>query len=85
MESLRADEIAAIYHRFKPGRSLAEDFRQRFGDDLDEDSLNQNHQIIIVAGSLDDSTERIVDYLNDRDIRINVLCFQVFTTAQSNY
>jgi hypothetical protein len=79
VEKLRTEDIAAIYGRFEPGRSLAQDFRQRFGQDLDEESLNQSHQIIIVAASLDDSTERIVAYLNERDIPINVLCFQVFT------
>jgi hypothetical protein len=31
--------------------------------------------------SLDDSSERIVSYLSDRDIAINVLCFQVFSTG----
>ena len=61
------------------GRSLAEDFRQRFGEDLDEGTLNQSHRIIIVAASLDDTTERIVGYLTDHGIPINVLCFQVFT------
>ncbi len=79
VEKLKADEIAAIYNRFAPGRSLAQDFQQRFGQKLDEDLLNQSHQIIIVASSLDHSTERIVSYLSDRDIPINVLCFQVFT------
>jgi hypothetical protein len=79
VEKLRAEEIAAIYSRFAPCRSLADDFRQRFGNELDEDSLNQSHQIIIVASALDDSTERIVAYLSERDIPINVLCFQVFT------
>lgn len=81
MEKLRAEDIAAIYGRFASGKSLAEDFRQRFGQALDEDGLNQNHQIIIVAASLDDSTERIVAYLSERDIPINVLCFQVFTNG----
>lgn len=79
VEKLRAEDIAAIYGRLAPGKSLAEDFRQRFGQDLDEDSLNHSHQIIIVAASLDDSTERIIAYLSERDIPINVLCFQVFT------
>jgi hypothetical protein len=79
VEKLRAEDISAIYSRFAAGKSLAEDFRQRFGQALDEDVLNQNHQIIIVASSLDDSTERIVAYLSERDIPINVLCFQVFT------
>ena len=79
VEKLRAEDIAAIYSRFAPGRSLAQDFGQRFGQHLDEETLNQSHQIIIVAASLDDSTERIVTYLSERDIPINVLCFQVFT------
>jgi hypothetical protein len=43
--------------------------------------LNQSHQIIIVASSLDNSTERIIFYLNDRDVPINVLFFQVFTNG----
>src|SRR5687768_16499097 len=75
---LRPEDIAAVYGRLAPGRSLARDFRDRFGQDLDEEALNQSHQIIIVAASLDDSTERIVAYLSERDIPINVLCFQVF-------
>jgi hypothetical protein len=78
VEKLKAEDIAEIYARFSPNRSLAMDFRGRFGHDLEDDSLNQNHQIVIVAASLDESSERIVSYLNERDIAINVLCFQVF-------
>jgi len=85
VERLRAEEIAAIYGRFAPGRSLSDDFRQRFGNTLDEDQLNQNHQIIIVAAALDDSTERIVSYLSERDIPINVLCFQVFANGDDQF
>ncbi len=40
--------------------------------------LNQAHQIILVASELDDSTERILNYLNQRDIPINAIFFQVF-------
>ena len=81
VEKLRAEDIAAIYTRFAPGRSLTEDFQARFVQVLDEDSLNQSHQIIIVSASLDASTERIVAYLSERDIPINVLCFQVFANG----
>src|SRR5437867_5228975 len=70
---LRPEEVAGIYARFKPGRSLKADFRDSFGQDLDEDSLNQSHQLIVVASSLDDSTERIIGYLSERDIAINAL------------
>ncbi len=85
VEKLRSDEIAAIYGRFAPGRSLAEDFHQRFGQALDEDSLNSGHQVVIVAGSLDESTERIVSYLADRDVPINILCFQVFSDGADQF
>lgn len=52
---------------------------RRFGQPLDEDSLDQTHQIIIIAATLDDSSERIVGYLNRHDIPINVICLKVFT------
>lgn len=78
VEGLQAQDIDGIYGRFRPGRSLEADFRTRFGHDLDEDSLNASHQIIIVASSLDDSTERILGYLNKREVAVNVLCFQIF-------
>jgi hypothetical protein len=79
IEALRTEDIAAIYGRFAPGANLSADFHRRFGHALEEDSLNQSHQIIIVAASLDESSERIVGYLSEREIPINVLCFQVFT------
>jgi hypothetical protein len=78
IENLQLEDIAAIYGHFKPSRSLADDFRTRFGQPLDEDALNQSHQIVIVASALNDRTERIVGYLSKRDIPINVLFFQVF-------
>jgi hypothetical protein len=79
VDKLRAEDIAAIYDRFAPGRRLEDDFRERFGQSLDEGQLNQSHQIVIVAASLDESSECIVAYLSERDIPINVLCFEVFT------
>jgi hypothetical protein len=75
---LTADRIVHIYDRFSQSGSLGAAFQKRFGMALDEDALNQAHQIIIVAAELDPSTERIVAYLNARDIAINVVCFQVF-------
>lgn len=78
VEKLEAEDIAAIYSRFAPGRNLAADFQARFGQPLDEEQLNYEHEIVIVATHLDASSERIVEYLNERGIAINVLCFQVF-------
>ncbi len=85
VESLTADRIAQIYQRFSNGRSLSEAFQQRFGATLDEDTLNESHQIILVAAALDDSTERIIKYLNSRDIAINVVFFQVFQHGEEQF
>ena len=40
VEELQAEDIAAIYRRFKVGKSLSDDFKARFGQPLDEDTLN---------------------------------------------
>ena len=81
VEGLDAEDIAAIYGRFRPGQSLGTDFLARFGQPLDDDTINESHQVVIVAATLDDSSERIVSYLNDRGVAINVLFFQVFDHA----
>jgi acyl-CoA reductase-like NAD-dependent aldehyde dehydrogenase len=78
VEKLTADKISQIYARFSGGKSLDEAFKDRFGEALDEDNLNQSHQIVLVAAELDDASERIINYLSERDIPINVLFFQVF-------
>jgi len=78
VEQLTTDKIAQIYQRFSKGGNLDEAFKRRFGAEMDEETLNESHQIILVAAELDDSTERIITYLNARDIAINVLFFQVF-------
>jgi len=83
--NLKADDIASIYNRFTGGGSLGDVFRQRFGLPLDEEQLNGSHQIVIVASSLDLSTERIVNYLNRMDIAINVIFFQVFQDGNNQY
>jgi hypothetical protein len=78
VEQLTSDKIVQIYQRFSKGGNLNNAFKQHFGKELDEETLNESHQIIIVAAELDDSTERIITYLNARNIAINVLFFQVF-------
>jgi hypothetical protein len=78
VEQLTSDKIVQIYQRFSNGGNLGEAFKEHFGANLDEETLNDSHQIILVAAELDDSTERIITYLNTKDIAINVIFFQVF-------
>ena len=78
VSKLDATDIARIYARFAPGADLAADFKKRFGAELDEDEINASHQITLVAAELDAATERIIAYLNERDIAINAVFFRVF-------
>src|SRR3989442_13950711 len=75
VEQLTPERIVQIYQRFSDGGNLDEAFQERFGSELDEETLNQSHQIIIVAAELDAATERIIGYLNARDIAINAVFF----------
>lgn len=81
VDQLEPEHLAQIYQRFSGGGNLNAAFQARFGAELDEESLNSSHQIVLVASELDAATERIISYLSDRDIAINVVFFQVFEHA----
>ena len=91
VRNLTADEIAESFIDYqvrflKTGtpKSINEAFQGRFG--AVPDSLNSSHQLIIVAGSLDPSTERIVNYLTeDYGVEINAVFFRVFEDDERRY
>lgn len=85
VDDLTAERLSQIYEKFSGGGNLGEAFKQRFSTELEEESLNQSHQIIIVAAELDPSTERIVDYLSKNGISINVLFFKVFQHGDDQF
>ncbi|WP_321371749.1 endonuclease NucS [uncultured Desulfuromusa sp.] len=85
VRDLTSDEIAHIFNKFSRNGSLGEAFQKKFGIQLDEEQLNGSHQIVVVASSLDSSTERIVNYLNDMNVAINVIFFQVFQDGANQY
>jgi len=85
VDDLTADRLSQIYEKFSGGSNLGDAFKQRFDAELEEESLNQSHQIIIVAAELDPSTERIVDYLSKNGISINVLFFKVFQHGNDQF
>ncbi len=85
VDDLSAERLSQIYEKFSGGGNLGEAFKQRFNAELEEESLNQSHQIIIVAAELDPSTERIVGYLSKNGISINVLFFKVFQHGDEQF
>jgi hypothetical protein len=90
IKTLKSDQIAEIYESFNGSlingkATIDEAFLTRFSTKLDEDELNASHLIVIVASELDSATERIVNYLNDFDLPINVVFFKVFQDGESRY
>ena len=91
VRNLTADEIAESFIDYqvrylKTGtpKSINDAFQERFG--TVPDKLNSSHQLIIVAGSLDPSTERIVNYLmEDYGVEINAVFFRVFEDDERRY
>ncbi len=71
----RINAIAAGYSKL--GGSLEDAFASRFDQQL-PDTLNLNHRSLIVAERMDDSTERIVRYLSDLNVPVNIATVQHF-------
>lgn len=83
-DQVSTDEIADLYARHHEGESFADGFRQRFDDDAPEE-LSGDHQLVIVASSLDPSTDRIVQYVRERGVPIYVVFFQYFRDGEHEF
>ena len=78
-KDLKRDEIEALARRYpKLDGSLEDAFRNRFDNRPLPDVLNETHRALIVAESIDERTERIVRYLSDLGVPINVATVQCF-------
>ena len=77
---LSHQQVTDIADNYLPENKLLETaFQETFGEELPE-TLNDGHSVLIVAESMDSSTERIVKYLSAQGIRINVLTVQHFSS-----
>jgi Endonuclease NucS len=85
VEELKSEDIAAIYFKYSGGKSLVNTFKERFRTPLQEENLNQSHQMIVVASELDSRTERIIKYLSDRGVAINAVFFEVFASDSEQF
>jgi len=69
-------EIAASF--FGNSDALERNFFEAFGVDLPE-ALNSEHGMIVVGSAIDDSTERIINYLSEKQgVNINAATFQFY-------
>lgn len=84
VKGLTYDAVDSEARRFS-GKSLKESFEDHFGFAIPV-SINSSHSIIVVASMLDDSSERIVQYLTETyDVPINALFFTFFRSGDSEF
>jgi hypothetical protein len=93
VKSIQPDEVRRIFAKYQkdyfpdhPAKTIEEAFREHFPQQSAPDELNTSHELVIVAATLDQATERIVDYLaEDYGVRINAVFFRVFRDGDREY
>ena len=90
---LNDEDIAGIFDAYirqycspNTSVSLDEAFYKHFNVIEIPEMLNSQHELLVVASELDDSTERIVNYLNNEyGVAINAAFFRFFREGDSEY
>lgn len=79
------DEYQKRWHSDRPLVSIDDAFKDKFRIPM-PDEMNSAHELVVVAASLDPSTERVVRYLADEyAVRINAVFFRAFRDGDREY
>lgn len=86
VKDLSNDKITEIADKYLGDKEpLEEVFKKKFGIELPE-TLNEEHNMLIVASEIDASSERIINYLSDTyGVGINVATFQYFRDSEKEF
>jgi hypothetical protein len=85
VKGLGYEELLDIWNAHdESGTDLESTFAERFGETM-PDEFNATHRLIIVAAELDASTERIVEYLADYEVPVNVVMFRYIRDGEAEY
>jgi len=85
IQKLTIAEIKDIFRIQNPEIEIEQAFSDKFSADLPE-SINENHNMVIVSSELDSSTERILVYLSENfGVPINVVFFRFFIDGENRY
>jgi len=93
VRGLEDTDIAGIFEEFlkkyypnHSGTSLDEAFCKKFGVEEMPEAVNESHELVVVAGDLDDSTERIIGYLAEEyGVAMNAVFFRFFKDGGTEY
>jgi hypothetical protein len=77
-------EYVRKFHAGKAIQAFEAAFEERFGGQLPE-TINEAHELLIVAAELDNSTERIIEYVSAFGVPVNALFFRVYRDGDREY
>lgn len=84
VQTLSHSDVLDIFEAYRPGQAFEQSFAERFATTPPEE-LNESHTLTIVAAEVDASTERIVNYLVDYGVPVNVVFFRHFDDDGHSY
>ena len=85
VQSLTYDKISDIYGEKNNNKAFEEGFAEAF-DGNPPDEVNKELKLILVASELDNSSERIINYLSDNyNVPINAMFFRYFKEGGNEY
>lgn len=86
VRGLSYEDVKDIFDRYSLHRDVV--FEQAYAarfDGAPDESLNENHRLVIVASELDPSTERIVSYLSEGyGVPVNAVFFRYFKDGDTD-
>lgn len=84
VRKLGYDDVRDIYAGYREAADFDEAFRGTFQLEPPE-TINVEHQLVIVASALDPASERIVTYAQSFGLPVNVVFFQTFEENGTQY
>nr|WP_279591082.1 endonuclease NucS domain-containing protein [Modestobacter marinus] len=84
VRTLTHEQVLDIFAAYRPGAVFEQEWATVFGG-VTPDEINGAHRLTVVAGDVDPATERIIAYLADFDVPINVVFFRYFGDGERAY
>jgi hypothetical protein len=84
VRGLTHEKVLEIFADYKRGVAFEQEWTTTFGGYAPDD-LNAGHRLTVVAGDVDPATERIIGYLFDLGVPINVVFFRYFDDGDRAY
>ena len=85
VQTLTYEDISDIYAHNNDGKEFEKGFAEAY-DSNPPDEINKEHQLVLVSAELDNSSERIINYLAEKyGVPINAVFFRYFQDGVSEY